>query len=84
MLNAVNKANKMITFGWKGGDVNFTNLLITNSKIDDIYVVSPKADTNLTEIFPQEKIKLYASTFSHFISETPTLEGLLATFDTQY
>lgn len=81
MLTAVNNANKVITIGWKGADEHFTKLLSTNSKVDEVCIVSPRADTQLDEIFPVEKIRKFESPASYFISETPALEGILSGFD---
>jgi hypothetical protein len=81
MLNAVNNADKIITLGWKGSDEHFTKLLSANKNIDEVFVVSPKANTHLDSIFAAEMIKPYKSDASFFVSETPTLEGLLTSFD---
>lgn len=81
MLEAVNNADKMITLGWKGADKNFTNLLTTNTKINEVYIVSPHASTNLDSIFSEEILKPIESTFGYFVSETPALEGILKGFD---
>lgn len=78
MLNAVNRANKLITLGWKGAEEHFTDLLKTNSKIDEVFVVSPRADTYLGSTFSQDKIKPFKSTAMHFVNEA--LEGFLDGF----
>lgn len=83
MLNTVKEADKIITLGWKGSDRHFTTLLKENNKVDEIYIVSPKTDTELNKIFPQEKFKLYESTFSYFVGETDALESILSTFDSK-
>lgn len=83
MLEAIQGADKVITLGWKGADEHLTILLKENHKIDEVYIVSPKADTHLDKIFPAEKLKPYESTFRYFVSDTPTLETLLSTFDKQ-
>lgn len=83
MLEAIQGADKVITLGWKGADEHLTILLKENHKIDEVYIVSPKADTYLDKIFPAEKLKPYESTFRYFVSDTPTLENLLSTFDKQ-
>lgn len=81
MLEAIKNADKIVTLGWKGTDKHFTDLLTTNTKIDEVYIVSPQADTLLGNIFPAEKIKPIESTFSYFVSETIILEEMLKTFD---
>lgn len=79
LYERLQKANKVMTLGWKGTDVHFTNLLETNENIEEIYVVSPKADTNLSNIFSQDMIKPIKSTFSYFVSNSAGLEALLST-----
>lgn len=81
MLKAIKNANKIITLGWKGADENFTSLLSENDKIDEIYVVSPRAETQLNKALPMAKLTPIETTFSCFVSDTVALEGLLSTFD---
>jgi len=84
MKEAIPKANKIITLGWKGADQHFTNLLKSSKQtIQSIHVVSPKADTHLDDIFPREKIQKVESTFSRFVNDPRALESLLDTFSLQ-
>jgi hypothetical protein len=53
MVNAINRADKLITIGWKGAEEHFTSLLRINNKIDQVFVVSPRANTNLGGVFSQ-------------------------------
>ncbi len=80
MVKATQEANKIITFGWKGADEHFTDLLKTNNKIDDVYIVSPTAETFLDKVFPAEKLRRYKPTFPEFVANTEVFERVLSTF----
>ncbi len=81
MLEAVQDADKIMTFGWKGTDEHFTNLLKDNKKIDEVYIISPEADTSLDKVFPLDLFKPFKSTFRYFVSDSPTFENILHEFD---
>lgn len=78
MVEAIRGADKLISLGWKGADEHFTSLLKQeNDKLSEVYVVSPKAETQLDSIYPANRIKPYESTFRHFVSDSPALETVL-------
>lgn len=53
MLEAIATADKLITLGWKGAEKHFTDLLKAgNSKIDEMVIVSPTAETELAQVYP--------------------------------
>lgn len=77
MRDAINQADKVITFGWKGAEGKFLQLLEANSKINKVYVISRNGNTNLKEIFLPDKLDLINTSFSSFISDNHAFEGLL-------
>lgn len=81
MLEATKKADKLITLGWRGADEHFTKLLKENTNIDDVYVVSPNADTHLDKIFPHINLTSIKTKFSSFVSDTSDFENLLSRFN---
>ncbi len=82
MLEAINNADRMLTIGWKGADKHFTKLLNSNAKkINEVHIVSPDGNTYLDKVFPVQILKRVKSTFSYFVSETTSLEGILQSFN---
>lgn len=79
MVDAIKGADKMITLGWKGGDNHFIKILLDNNKnLSEIHVVSPKGDTQLSEVYPETTIKKHESPLTYFVSGTTAFSELLA------
>jgi hypothetical protein len=77
MLNAINKSDYIITLGWRGAEKHFTSLLTSNGKnIKRIFVVSPTASTNLSDMFSLHLIDKTELSFTNFIRGDP-LEDVL-------
>jgi hypothetical protein len=67
--------------GWKASDNHFVDLLKTqNKKIKEAYIISPKGDTNLGEVYTNNQIKVDAFGFREFVSDSAGLSILLNSF----
>lgn len=81
MIKAINASDKLITFGWKGSDNHFVDLLKEQKdRIKEIHIVSPSADTNLGTVYEEEYINTQKFGFRDFVSDSSRLSDLLDTF----
>lgn len=81
MIAAISAADKLVTIGWKGSDNHFVDLLKSkNEKIKEAHIISPRGNTNLGEIYPNDQIKVHAFGFREFVSDSAGLSNLLNSF----
>jgi len=76
MIDVVKGADYIITFGWKGAESHFTEILKLNTKVKKVITISRSGKSNLIDIFPQ-CITSVKNQFSFYVGQTNELSKLL-------